>query len=72
MWPYWLLFLIPAAAAVLKPKPRFAPASFDPTRWGLEWLLVLVLLALMIGFGWRWVATGATTFATLTGFRVHP
>ncbi|MEZ5665407.1 MAG: EpsG family protein [Burkholderiaceae bacterium] len=50
MWPYWLLFLVPAVAAVLKPKPRFAPASFDPTRWGLEWLLVLVLLALMIGF----------------------
>lgn len=60
MWPYWLIFLVPALAAVLKPVPRLKPLPLDPTRWGLEWLLALLLLALVIG--WR-VEVGGDWFS---------
>lgn len=51
MWPYWVLFLIPALTAVLRPWRRSAPLSPGFMRWGVEWVTVLLALWLMIG--WR-------------------
>jgi hypothetical protein len=55
MWPYWLMFLVPAGMA-LEERPRRlgqagsvgAPA---PTRIPFVWWLVLLVLALLVG--WR-------------------
>lgn len=51
MWPYWLLFLIPAMAAVLKPWRRASPMPTRLLDWGVEWVAAMLVLALMIG--WR-------------------
>lgn len=52
MWPYWLLFLVPAFWAVtrLKPTPQMAVLARHD-RWPAQWRRVFVLLVLMIG--WR-------------------
>jgi hypothetical protein len=47
MWPYWLLFLVPAFQAVTKLKQ--APITLSGDRWPALWRIVFVLLALMIG-----------------------
>ena len=47
MWPYWLLFLVPAFQAVA--KLRQAPIPLAEKRWSFLWRTVFVLLALMIG-----------------------
>lgn len=49
MWPYWLLFAVPALAAVLRPRRLRAPLAANPARWGVGWLFALVMLALVIG-----------------------
>lgn len=46
MWPYWLLFLVPAVQAGL--KLRLAPPS-QKRRWPYEWRIVFVVLTLLIG-----------------------
>ena len=50
MWPYWLLFLIPAYRAVVRLKPI---SHEDQTalagRWSFIWKSVFVYLVLMIG-----------------------
>jgi hypothetical protein len=51
MWPYWLMFLLPAFAALAQPRAR--PVNMSARRaFGLngEWLLVLLLLTLLIGY----------------------
>ena len=50
MWPYWVLFLIPAFWAVsrLKPVP-YTALSVQPARWPVVWRVVYVSLVLMIG-----------------------
>lgn len=45
MWPYWLMFLLPAFAAVQESVRRSAP------RVPLAWWAVMVLITLLIG--WR-------------------
>lgn len=50
MWPYWVLFLVPALAAVLRPRPLRTPLQANPMRWGVQWLALFAGLTLMIGF----------------------
>ena len=50
MWPYWLLFLLPAIIAILRPKPRSGLAKLGLHTWSLEWLFMFVFIALMIGY----------------------
>lgn len=47
MWPYWLLFLVPAYQALAWLKPLEPPS--DSGRWPNTWRVMFVLLALMIG-----------------------
>lgn len=47
MWPYWLLFLVPAFLAVTKLKQ--VPIPLTGERWTDLWRTVFVLIALMIG-----------------------
>jgi hypothetical protein len=51
MWPYWLLFLIPAIAALNERRPSPPPGTRTRKRFsdGPGWWLVATLLALMIG-----------------------
>ena len=50
MWPYWLLFLIPAYLAVSRLKPTFYSApSIRPVRWTVGWLGIYFFLVMMIG-----------------------
>jgi len=50
MWPYWLLFLIPAYWAVsrLKPLP-FTVLPVPKNRWSEGWCGIYIFLVLMIG-----------------------
>jgi hypothetical protein len=58
MWPYWILFLVPAAAAFTSPRPAAPPL---PSRGRVEapWIVVGIGIALMIGYrfevGGDWV-----------------
>lgn len=47
MWPYWLLFLLPALQAITKLRNRVPPLTGE--RWSDLWRLMLVFLTLMIG-----------------------
>jgi hypothetical protein len=47
MWPYWLLFLVPALKAVS--MLRYVVPPSDSGSWSNSWRLVYFLLALMIG-----------------------
>ena len=47
MWPYWLLFLIPAFQATTKLRPTHV--QFSEKRWPDAWRTVFYLLALMMG-----------------------
>lgn len=72
MWPYWLLFLVPAFQAVAKLK-RVSSPPLPGVRWPDPWRVMFVLLALMIGLrhevGGDWVVylpnIEATTNLTL-------
>jgi len=50
MWPYWLIFLIPAGAAIAygwqSPSTRLHRSSF---KLGAGWLFLIVVLSLFIG-----------------------
>lgn len=50
MWPYWLLFLVPAYWAIsrLKPTPQSALTA-QSNRWPFVWRGLFVFLVLMIG-----------------------
>ena len=47
MWPYWLLFIVPAFHAVAKSGQTAQPLSGKP--WANAWRIAFVLLALVIG-----------------------
>ena len=47
MWPYWLLFLVPALKAVSRLRKVVPPS--DSGSWSNSWRLVFLLLTLMIG-----------------------
>ena len=47
MWPYWLLFLVPAFQAVS--KLRVVASPFTGKQWPATWRVLFVLLVLMIG-----------------------
>jgi hypothetical protein len=50
MWPYWVLFFIPAYWAInrLKPMPRCLPEANRP-RWPFVWRALYIFLVLIIG-----------------------
>jgi hypothetical protein len=51
MWPYWILFLIPALAAALsKPNTDVRPDGTRSIRLDAVWVLVLIAISLLIGF----------------------
>jgi len=51
VWPYWLLLLLPASAALLGARPRSTSADGSGRRrWGLEWHLAAAVATLMVGF----------------------
>lgn len=51
MWPYWILFLIPALTAVAaKPVQNLRADGTRSVKVDGIWILVLLLIALMIGF----------------------
>lgn len=72
MWPYWLLFLIPALQAV--PRLRQAAPALRGHPWSDSWRVVFIFLTLMIGLrhevGGDWsiylVNMNSTAGATLT------
>jgi hypothetical protein len=82
MWPYWLLFLVPAYQAVS--RLRLQPSSFPGKSWPELWRVMFVLIALMIGLrhevGGDWYTYLANMMATtdltleqaLTGSRRDP
>ena len=47
MWPYWILFLVPAALAVTRLKP--AKETWRTSRLPDTWWVALVMLVMMIG-----------------------
>lgn len=47
MWPYWLLFLVPAFQAVA--KLQHASPPLQSTRWPDIWRVMFVCVALMVG-----------------------
>lgn len=50
MWPYWLMFLVPAAAALLEsaPSPRSPPRRRRP--WSVGTISAAVAITLLVGF----------------------
>lgn len=48
MWPYWLLFLVPAWLAITRLRPASIVGS-PARRWPRWWRVVFVLLVLMVG-----------------------
>jgi hypothetical protein len=48
MWPYWVLFLVPAYFAFTRLRPA-SPMGRLPERWPGWWRAVFVLLVLMVG-----------------------
>ncbi len=51
MLPYWILFLVPATAALLsRPRENFRADGTRSVRIDAIWILVLIVIALMIGF----------------------
>ncbi len=80
MWPYWLMFLLPATAAVLAPRHRASSTSgLRSVRLNGAWLVTIAVLSLLIGFrfqvGGDWFsyldylyrARGASLADTLAG-----
>jgi hypothetical protein len=47
MWPYWLLFLVPAVLALTQLAPKTAP--LQTARLSVTWWVALVMFILMIG-----------------------
>ena len=50
MWPYWILFLIPALAAVsASPADNLRPDGTRSAKFGALWTFVMIMIALIIG-----------------------
>lgn len=62
MWPYWLLFFVPAYQAASRLRQVTSPA--DQNRWPGAWRAIFILLTLMMGLrhevGGDWYAYLAT------------
>lgn len=51
MWPYWMLFLFPAAAAILSPRPGSVDqVRVEPLMRRAQWWVIFALIWLMIGY----------------------
>ena len=51
MWPYWVMFFLPAFAAFLASHSEgSAAASLRPTGRALAWILVWLLITLLVGY----------------------
>jgi hypothetical protein len=63
MWPYWIMFLIPAGAAAVAPAhgaPSAGPRA--PTPLTLSWVAVILAMTCVIGFRYQ---VGADWFSYL-------
>ena len=49
MWPYWVLFLVPAYWAICQMKPINNLVTSPAKGWPFRWKLVFLILVLMIG-----------------------
>lgn len=61
MWPYWMLFILPAYLAITKLKSTaYSETNFINSKWPFMWRFIFVLLVLIIGFrhevGGDWAA----------------
>lgn len=54
MWPYWLMFLLPTAAALMAPKHEVSATSETRSvQLSFAWVLMTLFLTLMIGYRFR-------------------
>jgi len=54
MWPYWVLFLIPAGAALLsKQSGKMTSAGWRPGSTDMGWVFTWILITVLIGFRYR-------------------
>jgi hypothetical protein len=75
MWPYWLLFIMPAYWAIsrLKPRPQAALLARGD-RWPFVWKSIFVFLVLIIGWrhevggDWFNYMSNMDNFDRVTGF----
>lgn len=66
MWPYWLMFLVPAAAAMLQPAgATFKRRQHRGATGELLWALVALTLTMVIGFR---TEVGADWFSYLDNY----
>jgi hypothetical protein len=61
MWPYWMLFIVPAYLAISKLKPTpYSTLNFINNKWPFAWRFTFFVLVLMIGMrhevGGDWAA----------------
>ena len=50
MWPYWVMFLIPAYWAIVRLKPISQPATISQSyHWPFMWKCIFIFLVLIIG-----------------------
>jgi hypothetical protein len=51
MWPYWMLFIVPAYLAISRLKPIQVSINNKSNKWPWAWRIMFLILVLMIG--WR-------------------
>ena len=67
MWPYWLMFLLPAGAALgVEGKNRSATLNIEPAHLNGVWSMVCLVLALLIGYRFEVGADWETYFRFLS------
>lgn len=75
MWPYWLLFIVPAYWSISRLKPRSQTALLARAgRWPIVWKSIFVFLVLIIGWrhevggDWFNYMSNMDNFDRVTGF----
>lgn len=72
MWPYWLLFLIPAMTAVLKPWRRPEVRSYNLLEWDVSWFAMACVIALMVGLRYEVGGDWGNYFSYLNAVKGAP
>lgn len=50
MWPYWMMFVVPGLAALIERPAQYSIGTPRAVPWTLDWLLVAMVTALMVGY----------------------